>query len=305
MSGARFSVFASSAFGGLVLILLYGVLATGADAITRTVAQSFEAPQLFFFSGGIVAVLSWLMCRTTKEGKVTSLRSKRPRTLALRSMLFIAASVFYFFAFRSLPFAEVFVFIALVPIFAALLSGPILGEPVGWKSWIALSAGVAGMFLLYPDGLAELTFAHSSAALGALCGSAAMVLARHISRDDDNALLQVLYPNLALFLAMGCVLPFVYKPMGGLDMLLIASYASLLFFARWVLVVALTHMKAYVATLLMNLQFVVMIVVGAVVFAELPSLNLIIGASVIILAGIYLLIETSGFRLGQKRAATV
>jgi drug/metabolite transporter (DMT)-like permease len=90
-----------------------------------------------------------------------------------------------------------------------------------------------------------------------------------------------------------------------LDMLLIASYASLLFFARWVLVVALTHMKAYVATLLMNLQFVVMIVVGAVVFAELPSLNLIIGASVIILAGIYLLIETTGFRLGQQRTSTV
>jgi hypothetical protein len=34
-------------------------------------------------------------------------------------------------------------------------------------------------------------------------------------------------------------------------------------------------------------------------------LNLIIGASVIILAGIYLLIETTGFRLGQQRTSTV
>ncbi len=302
MSGARSSVFASSAIGGLALILLYCLLATGADAITRLVAQGFEAPQLYCFSGGIVAALSLIMHNAKTGGEKASLRSKRPRTLALRSLLCIVAAVSYFFAFRSLPFAEVFVFIALVPIFAALLSGPILGEPVGWKSWIALGVGFAGMLVLYPQGLGILTPAHLCAAFGALSGAAAMVLARHISRDDDNALLQVLYPNLALCLVMACVLPFVYRPMQGADLALIAAYAALLFLARWVLVLSLTYMKAYVVTLLINLQFVVMIVVGAVLFAEMPSVNLIIGAGIIILAGAYLLLETIGYRIKLTRA---
>lgn len=291
----------SGALGGLALIGLYCVLATGADAITRSFAQRFDAPQLFCFSGGIVAILS-LSAHSFVHSK-SSLKSLRPRTLALRSALFIVSSIFYFFAFRSLPFAEVFIFIGLVPLFAALLSGPILGEAVHWKNGLALMIGSLGMILLYPDGLASFSAAHFSAVLGAFSGAAAMVLARHISRDDPNALLQVLYPNLALCCVMALALPFVYKPMQAFDILLICGYASLLFLARWVLVLGLTRMKAYVATLLMNLQFVVMIFAGLVFFSEIPSLSLIFGAAIIMLAGAYLLLDDLP-KAGELAAAT-
>ena len=279
--------FGRTALGGLCIILLYCVLATGADAITRTFAEGFEAPQLFCFSGGLVTLFSiaTLMFGATQ----TSLRPQKPFPLAIRSAFFICSSVFYFLAFRSLPFAEVFVFIALVPVFAALLSGPILGEQVQLKSWIALAAGACGMLLLYPSGLEELTLAHLWAGSAAVCGAVSMVLARYISRAEKNALLQVLYPNLALCLVMAFVLPAVYRPMGMTEIALIVSYAVLLFLARWVLIIALTRMKAYVASLLINLQFVVMIAVGAILFGEIPSLTLVLGAFVIILAGAYLL----------------
>lgn len=277
------------AMGGLVLILLYCCSATLADAITRTIAQSYEAPQLFFFSGGLVAVLSVLFNRVSRSNG--NLVSKRPKSLALRSGLMIASSVFYFLAFRSLVFAEVFIFIALVPIFSALFSGPVLGEPVRWQSWLALCASAAGMVLLYPEGLSMLTLAHLSAFLGALTGATSMVIARHISRDDDNALLQVLYPNLAMCAVMGCVLPFVYKPMSLTDFSLVVLYAAFLFAARWMLVLALTQIKAHVVTLLINLQFVVMVVVGMVFFGETPGINLLLGVGVVILASAYVFLE--------------
>jgi drug/metabolite transporter (DMT)-like permease len=279
------------AFGGLDLILVYCVLATCADAIARTVAQSFAAPQLFFFSGLVVASLSFVTLRFGKNQ--SSLRSVRPRSLALRSLLVIISSVFYFIAFRTLPFAEVFVFIALVPIFAALLSGPILGEQVRAQSWCALLASVGGMFLLHPEGVVALNNAHLCAILGAFTGAGAMVLARHISRDEKNTLLQVFYPNLAICVVMGAVLPFFYKPMTASDVILIASYASILFIARWVLVLVLTKMKAYVATLLMNLQFVAMIIAGVVLFSEIPTLGLMIGAGVIMMSGAYIVLDTA------------
>jgi len=288
------------AAGGVILILLYCVLATGADAITKVIALSFDAPQLFCFSGGIVAALS-LSAQRLSPNK-TSLISKRPRTLALRSALFVLSSVFYFAAFRALPFAELFIFIALVPIFAALLSGPVLREHVSAKSWLALFGGALGMICLYPQGIDVLGYAHVCAFLGAFSGAGAMVLARLISRDDPNALLQVLYPNLALCLIMALALPYFYKPMQTVDFALIASYAGLLFLARWVLVLALARMQAYVATLLMNAQFVVMIFVGVFVFAELPSLNLIVGACVIMLSGAYLLFDTLPKASMSKRA---
>ena len=299
MKISKFSGLSLSMFGGLYLILLYCGLATGADAITRTVAQSFEAPQLFCFSGGLIALLSLISNRFGPAKG--SLKTKRPYSLALRSVFFVLSSVFYFFAFRSLPFAEVFVFIALVPIFTALLSGPILGEAVRWQTWLALLAGVGGMILLHPEGLVAQTWAHLSALLGAMTGACAMVLARHISRDEKNALVQIFYPNLAMFLVMACALPFVCRSMTLTDAALIGSYASLLFLARWVLVLALTRIKAYVVTLLMNLQFVVMVIVGIVVFGEVPSANLFAGVGVIVLASSYIYLEQIlGFTIKAK-----
>lgn len=274
---------------GLALVLLYCFLATGADALTRVVAQGFAAPQLYCMSGGLVALLSLITSHV--QNGAGSLRSKRPFSLALRSVFFVCSSFCYFYAFKTLPFAEVFAFIALVPIFAGLLSGPFLGEPVRWQSWCALLAGLGGMLLLYPAGFTSLSWAHVSAASGAISGAAAMVMARHISRDDTNALIQVFYPNLAMCAVMGLALPFVYRTMQLADVALILSYAGLLFLARWVLVLCLARMKAYVVTLLMNLQFVVMLGVGLVVFGEVPTPNLLAGASVIILAGSYLFLE--------------
>ncbi len=279
------------AFGGLNLILIYCVPATGADAIVRTVAQSFAAPQLFFFSGLVVASLSFITLRFGKNQSL--LRSVRPRSLALRSALVIISSVFYFIAFRKLPFAEVFVFIALVPIFAAFLSGPILGEQVRPQSWPALLASVVGMLLLHPEGIVVLNSAHLCVILSAFTGAGALVLARHISRDEKNTLLQVFHPNLAICVVMGAVLPFVYKPMDAQDVFLIASYASVFFIARWVLVLVLTKMKAYVATVLMNLQFVALIIAGVVLFSETPTLGLMLGAGVIMTSGAYIVLDAA------------
>ena len=68
-------------------------------------------------------------------------------------------------------------------------------------------------------------------------------------------------------------------------------YATVLFFARWVLVAAFKALPAYVVTPLMNLQFVWMVVLGAAVFGEVPSVFVYLGAAVVISAGIWLIYD--------------
>ena len=76
-----------------------------------------------------------------KRGPRQGLRTTCPRAMALRSVMTVISATCYFYAFRLLPFAEVFVFIGLVPLLAGLLSGPILGEHVRGPAWLALGAG--------------------------------------------------------------------------------------------------------------------------------------------------------------------
>ncbi len=273
---------------GVALTAAYTLLISGADAITKLFAASYAAPQLFAVSGGIVALLS-LLANRDRQGGWRGVRTTCPRAMAIRTVATVAGTVAFFHAFRLLPFAEVFLFIALIPLMAALMSGPVLKEPVRPQAWAALLLGVVGVACLFPAGLTDIGAGHVVAFGAVLLGTVSMVASRYIGQRDGNLLAQVFYPNLALMAVMGCALPFVFVPMGLVDLGLAFAYAGLLFGARWVLVAALRLLPAYVVTPLMNLQFLWMVGIGMVVFAERPGAGVYLGAAIIIVAGLWLI----------------
>ncbi|WP_299350327.1 DMT family transporter [uncultured Shimia sp.] len=278
--------FNNTALVGTGLAVLYTLMISSADAITKFIAKGYAAPQLFALSGAIVVGLAWVSSRA--GGTRQPLRTSCPRAMALKAALTIVGSAAFFYAFRYLPFAEVFVFIGLMPIFAGLFSAPILSEHVRPMAWAALAAGFVGVLCLFPAGLSSVSFGHGIALIACLCGTLSMVLARYIGRHEDNALSQVLFTNLALSISMALVLPFVFVPMPLSDLVWVAAYAVFLFAARRLLVVSLRLLKAYTVTPLMNLQFVWMVVLGAVFFGEVPATNIYLGVAIVIGSGVFL-----------------
>ncbi|MEM6589503.1 MAG: DMT family transporter [Pseudomonadota bacterium] len=271
---------------GVGLIAIYTLLISSADAITKLFAESYAAPQLYALSGGIVAFLSVVANR--RAGRFKGMATKCPGAMALRVGATVGATVAFFYAFALLPFAEVFLFIAMIPLLAALLSGPVLGEPVRVQVWAALGFGTVGVFCLFPGGIGAVSLGHVLAFVAVALGTVSMVASRYIGLRDRNILAQVFYPNLALMVVMGAALPFVYAPMGLMDLAWVVVYATLLFGARWVLVAALRALPAYVVTPLMNLQFLWMVGMGFVFFGEVPGMGTYLGAAIIILAGSWL-----------------
>lgn len=271
---------------GVGLTALYTFLISSADAITKLFAASYAAPQLYALSGGLVAVLSVLANR--KGGRWRGMRTACPRAMGIRVVSTVAATGAFFYAFALLPFAEVFLFIALVPLLSALLSGPVLGETVRPQIWIALSLGTVGVLCLFPGGFSSVSVGHGLAFVAVVLGTVSMVASRYIGVRDGNILAQVFYPNLALMLVMGAALPFVFVPMAIIDLGWIMLYATCLFGARWVLVAALRALPAYVVTPLMNLQFLWMVLMGFLFFGEVPQAGVYLGAAMIIVAGCWL-----------------
>ncbi|MFK7753752.1 MAG: DMT family transporter [Sedimentitalea sp.] len=271
---------------GAGLVLVYTALISSADAITKLIAGGYSAPQLFCLSGLIVLGLSALADRHPSQRR--GLKTRCPRAMAVRAGATVLAAVSFFYAFRYLPFAEVFLFIGLMPILAGLMSGPILGEHVRPVAWAALAAGFVGVLCLFPAGLGSVSLGHGFALSAAVFGTLSMVMARYIGRFETNALAQVFYPNLAIFGTMAVALPFVWIAMPLGDLAWVVAYAALLFVARWVVVVALRMLAAYVVTPLMNLQFVWMVVLGAVFFQEYPAPGTFLGVGIVISTGVFL-----------------
>ena len=271
---------------GVGLTALYTLLISSADAITKLFAESYAAPQLYALSGGIVACLSVVANR--RNGRWRGMRTTCPKAMGIRVVSTLAATGAFFYAFALLPFAEVFLFIAMIPLLAALLSGLCLGEVVRPQVWAALAFGTVGVLCLFPGGVSSISLGHYLALAAVILGTISMVASRYIGLRDSNILSQVFYPNLALMVVMGAALPFVFQPMALTDVVWVIIYAIVLFGARWVLVASLRLLPAYVVTPLMNLQFLWMVVIGYALFGEIPGSGVYLGAAIIILAGSWL-----------------
>lgn len=285
-----------STLAGAGLVVLYTVAITASDAFTKHLAASFEAPQVLVICAGTILALSLAAHARVLRGNASAparspLKTAAPWAMALRAAMTVLAAIFFYYAFASLPFADVFLFIALVPIIAGLLSAPVLGERVAPLSWLALGLGALGVFLLFPEGRADMTLGHGVALAGAFCGTLAIVMARYIARIESAPLALVFWPQLAIFASMGLAAPFVWQPIGWGDFGLAALCGVALFCARYALVVALQVLPAYTATPLINLQFVWMVLVGLVVFDEAPAAHTMLGAAIIVATGLLLVWE--------------
>lgn len=289
-----------SLFGALLMVA-YTLLITCSDAITKYLAQFYEAPQLLCIVALLIALMS-LGSGRLRRGQGT-LRTRCPRVMMLRSGLTVLATVMFFHALANLQLAQVFLFIALIPLMSALMSGPILGEHVRRSAWVALALGFVGVISMFEVDLGEVTAGHVCALIGSVSGTLSIVLARYIGRIEDNALAQVFYPQSAVFLTMGVMAPFGWQPMPLMDVALAVGCALVLFSARLLLVIALRHLTAYAVTPLMNLQFVWMVLIGMAFFNETPDTGTLLGVLIVMGSGIYLVFDQA--QSGKVRAQRI
>lgn len=279
---------------GVVLLVVSTLSATLADGTVKDLSERLEAPQVFFLSGVLMALFSLTVARAgSRSGLFTGscLRTTQPMLLMWRSVATVAASLGFFYAIALIPLAEIFLFIGLMPLMSALMSRAALGERVDPLGWAGLGLGLLGVMMLFPDGLSGLSLGHVAGFCGAFAGTVSLVLSRMMARRESNTLVQVFYPNLALAGVALLMLPAVWAPMGLLDLGRIVLYSALLFAARWTMVLVMQRLRAPVALPLMNIQFVWMVAVGFVFFAEVPAVSTVVGAALVMLAGAIALLE--------------
>ena len=273
---------------GVGFLMVSTLAATLADGTVKDLSARLEAPQVFFLSGLIMAGLSLLTARAgLRIGLLQTgcLRTVAPGLLVVRSVATVLASLGFFYAISMIPLAQIFLFVGLMPLMSALMSRYLLGEAVDLMAWAGLGLGLIGVLMLFSDGVSGLTLGHVAGFCGALAGTVSLVVSRLMARREANTLVQVFYPNLALAAAAVLLLPSIWQPMALMDVGRIVLYSGLLFVARWTMVLVMQRLRAPVALPLMNIQFVWMVAVGFVFFAELPEVTTVLGAVLVMLAG--------------------
>ena len=116
------------------------------------------------------------------------------------------------------------------------------------------------------------------------------MIVRRIGREERSIVI-MLYPMVGNVLFMGAALPFVYQPVPIEDMGAMAAIAFFGFAAGLCIIAAYRHASAATIAPVQYSQIIWAIIFGAAFFNEYPDFYTLVGASVVILSGLYVLVR--------------
>lgn len=216
------------------------------------------------------------------------IRSGNLKLQLMRSAFMLGSTTFYFAGVQFLPLTEANAINFLTPVLVVILAQPILGERVGLQRWIGVAIGFAGAMIIIRPGSGLMDVAAGILILSALCNACYQLSTRRLGAIDDP-LTTLLYTALVGSIAASFAVPFAWEPMdvsGWLLMVLIGAFALIGHFAL---------IKAYrlaPAPAIAPFSYSILlwsVVIGFVIFDQLPDLFTTLGAGIIVIGGIIIL----------------
>jgi S-adenosylmethionine uptake transporter len=268
---------------GVLLMLLGDMLFALNDAMAKWMVASFAVGQVLVIrSLGSFIILGPMLVR---QGPKALLQIEQRGLQLTRAVLATLDVALFYAAVAYLPLADVMTFYMAAPLYVAALSHFLLGERIGWRRWLAIAVGFAGVVIALRPSTAMLSVHSVFGLAGSLAFALTLVMSRYLRSTSDTTL--VTWQTVATLIA-GIALSIGHWQSATLSdwsgMLLLGVVASCghLLITR--------SLKLAPASMLAPLQYTLLLwalVLGYLFFSDIPDLQVIVGAAVIVLAGLF------------------
>lgn len=225
------------------------------------------------------------------------MRTRRPVLQVVRSALLVVATGLNFAALRYLQLDQALAILFSSTFFVAALSGPILGEWIGWRRWTAIGVGFVGVLVVIRPGFGDIPPIAGLTVLAALAASLYNIFTRVLARTDSNDT-TLFYSNAVGALVMSVAVPFVWAPLSWFDWVLLAVAGSFGGFGHFLLIAGHRLAPAAILAPFFYTQLLWVTILGYVVFSDLPDHWTLAGAAIIVVSGVYLIYRERKVRGG-------
>lgn len=286
------------------------------DAIVKFLSAEFAVLQILTIRIAFVLLILLVICRL-KYG-FGNLKTDHTAILFLRGLLAFLAFTSYYLAMAVIPMASVSAVYMSAPLFVTAMSAIFLRESVGLHRWLSVFVGFAAVLLIVNPSADTFRIEAMLPILSALFYSLLPIITRRIG-EQVNAVTMSIYNAFSYFvicLAVAALLSLVSTtadspplllsitqnwPMPSLiDMSLLALSGIL--FTVGVLCITQAYRIAHVSAIA-PFEYSLLIwtmLVGFVVFGEIPSMRTIAGGFVIFACGVYILYRESKARVSDQ-----
>ena len=268
---------------GIAWMLFCILIATLMDATSKYLSQFYPVLQIvwarYFFQAVLVFVV--LGSRLPRLA-----RTRRLGMQLLRSAFLLAASIFFLFGLRSIPLADGSAILFLAPLIVTALSAPLLKERVGPRRWMAVFVGLIGALVIVRPGVGVMQTAALFPVGTAIMYSFYMIATRHLSHTD-SAVTTLIYTACVGTVVMSGIVPFVWSAPDTKGWILMVMLGCLGGVCHFALIKAFEAAAASVVTPFEYSRLIWATLLGFLIFGDLPDGWTIMGAVLIVAAGLY------------------
>lgn len=268
------------------------------DALVKSVTGVMNPGQIMLVRGVMTSVLVLLLAR--HFGAFRSLRLLLDPIVALRIVAEVVAAITYISALGEMPLANASAILQALPLAVTSGAALFLGEPVGWRRWLAILVGFVGVLIVLrpgPDG-----FSAASIAVAASVVAAAVrdLCTRRISPDIPSLFISATTAVIITLTGAVLVVPLGgWQPMSATSLLHLAAASLVLLVGYQCIVPAMRFGEIAIVAPLRYTSLIWSIGIGILFFSERPDIWTMTGVGIIIVSGLYALA-----RENKRRAVT-
>lgn len=285
--------------------LLLGVAGgLGLDLCAKELLRTYPLQQFVFLRS--VAGLAIFLLLARQFGGIRSLKTARWPWHLLRTLFASGAMFGFFYGLSKMPLVNALTLGFTAPLMVTALAGPCLGEQVGWRRWLAVVAGFAGVLVILRPGAGVLTPAALAVLFAAFCYACLAITARHLGRTESSFALSVYVVAGPMLISAVLTTGDNWISPDGLGWLLFLAAGACSVIA-WIGIIG-GYRRASPA-ILSPFEYTALIggaIAGYLIWNEMPDRWVIVGATIIIASGLFVVYREIGEVVSSRylRAST-
>ncbi|MGX7872833.1 DMT family transporter [Mesorhizobium sp. ORM6] len=258
------------------------------DAITKYSSHSMNMAQVMLIRGAFaslfVGLLAW------QRGALFQSRLMLQPMVAIRVLGEAGGTVSFLVALAHLPIGSVSAVLQALPLAVTMGAALFFGEAVGWRRWLAIAVGFGGVLVIVRPGFDGFSVYSLVALASVACCTVRDLATKRIPQAVPSMLVSA-----ATALAMTVVGAVLLSPMGGWTPMtgrsttLLALAAVLVLIGYQSIIMAMRSGEISFIAPFRYTALLWSILLGLIVFGDIPDMPMIVGATIVVGSGLYAL----------------
>ena len=268
---------------GILLLLMAVFMFSAMDTLAKHMLRSYPMSALMWARYMVHILVMGALLGPRMGARL--FHTSHPWLQILRGVLLLGSSTFFYFALRYLPLAEAAAITFVGPALTALLSGPMLGDKVDGRQWLAVLLGFGGVLIIMRPGGGVLSLAAVFPLATAILFSVYQIVTRKLSGREHP------YTMLFYTAIVGAAITSIAVPMHWVTPTpgqagFVVCIGLLGGFAHLLLIRAMEHASPSTLAPFIYSQLIWSTLLAYLAFGDFPEPMTLVGMLVVVAAGL-------------------